>query len=89
MSTQTALEAYEEKQAEIEKLLLQIKAGLLAHDRDCTPRHHWGHVGDLSRIANELSDIRDRLHGTGEYEKPLTTFDRKGRKINVTVPLTK
>lgn len=36
MSTQTALEAYEEKQAEIEKLLLQIKAGLLTHDRNCT-----------------------------------------------------
>lgn len=64
-----ALETYETKQAEIEKLLKQIRAGLLIHDRSCTPRRHWGHVGDLERIVNELTDIRDRLHGTGEYAK--------------------
>lgn len=64
-----ALETYEAKQAEIEKLLKQIRAGLLQHDRGCTPRHNWGHVGDLNNIVNELSDIRDRLHGTGEYQK--------------------
>lgn len=67
MSTQ-ALDAYEEKQAEIEKLLKQIKEGLLVHDRGCTPRHNWGHVGDLASIAATLTDLRDRLHGTGEYE---------------------
>lgn len=82
MNEQTALEAYEEKQAEIEKLLRQIKEGLLVHDRGCNPHHTWGHVGDLSSIAAELADIRDRLHRTGEYQ----TFDRKGRKIKVTVP---
>ena len=65
-----ALEAYEAKQAEIEKLLKQIKAGLLQHDRGCTPRHHWGHVGDLNQIVSELSDIRDRLHGKSENKKP-------------------
>lgn len=69
MSTQTALEAYEEKQAEIEKLLKQIKEGLLTHDRNSIPRHNWGHVGDLTSIAETLTDIRDRLHGTGEYKK--------------------
>lgn len=69
MDEKTALQAYEEKQAEIEKLLKQIEAGLLKHDRGCTPRHHWGHVGDLNKIVNELTDIRDRLHRTGEYAK--------------------
>ncbi len=82
MSTQTALEAYEEKQTEIEKLLRQIEAGLLMHDRNCAPRHHWGHVGDLTSIAETLTDIRDRLHGKGEYE----AFDRHGRKIKVSIP---
>lgn len=73
MTTQTALEAYEDKQAEIERLLKQIKEGLLKHDRGCTPRHHWGHVGDLTSIAEQLTDIKDRLHQTGEYiGKPLT-----------------
>ena len=65
-----ALETYEAKQAEIEKLLKQKRAGLLAHDRGCTTRHHWGHVGDLNNIVSELSDIRDRLQGVGEYQKP-------------------
>lgn len=80
LSTQTALEAYEEKQAEIEKLLIQIKEGLLVHDRGCAPRHNWGHVGDLTSIAAILTDLRDRLHGTGEYET--------SGKIKVTIPLT-
>lgn len=62
------LKAYEMKQAEIEKLLKQIQAGLLVHDRECTPRHDWGHVGDLDRIVNELSDIRNRLMHEGEYK---------------------
>jgi hypothetical protein len=68
----TALEEYETKQDEIEKLLLQIKAGLQAHDRNASGKpggHHWGHVGDLNSIAETLTDIRDRLHGTGEHSK--------------------
>lgn len=67
--TQTALEAYEEKQAEIEKLLKQIQSGLLKHDRKAggPGGHHWGHVGDLTDIAATLAELRDRLHGTGEY----------------------
>lgn len=69
MKQQTALKAYETKQAEIEKLLKQIQAGLLKHDRKAsgTDGHHWGHVGDLTDIAATLVDLRDRLHLTGEY----------------------
>jgi len=71
MSTQTALEAYEEKQAEIKKLLKQIEAGLQKHDRAASGQggHNWGHVGDLADIQKTLIDIKDRLHGTGEYAK--------------------
>lgn len=64
-----ALEAYETKQAEIEKLLKQIHAGLLQHDRNASSAaggHHWGHVGDLNQIVNELSDIRARLMNEGK-----------------------
>ena len=90
MNKQTALEAYEEKQAEIKKLLAQITVGLEAHDRRASNEggHHWGHVGDLNDIATTLADLKDRLHETGEYAKPVTTFNRKGRKIKVTIPLT-
>lgn len=65
----TALETYETKQAEIEKLLKQIQTGLVMHDRKASGSggHNWGHVGDLTDIAATLVDLRDRLHLTGEY----------------------
>lgn len=73
MNPKTALTEYETKQAEISKLLKQIEVGLLKHDRDASGKggHHWGHIGDLNRILAELTDIRDRLHGTGEYSKDM------------------
>jgi hypothetical protein len=69
MKEQTALNEYEIKQAEIRKLLKQIEAGLQKHDRAASGKggHNWGHVGDLNSIKETLSDIKDRLHGTGEY----------------------
>ena len=70
MST-TALEEYEAKQEELKKLLKQIEAGLLKHDRNASGKggHHWGHVGDLNHMISTLSDIKDQLHQTGEYAK--------------------
>lgn len=70
MKQQTALNEYEKKQAEIKKLLKQIEVGLEQHDRKASGQggHHWGHVGDLTSIAESLTDIRDRLHGKGEYQ---------------------
>lgn len=69
MSEQTALNEYETRQAEIRKLLKQIEAGLLKHDRATSGKggHNWGHVGDLADIQNTLMDIKNRLHVTGEY----------------------
>ena len=70
-SREGSLEKYEEKQAEIEKLLKQITVGLQAHDRAASGsgRHHWGHVGDLTHIAGQLREINDMLHHKGEYAK--------------------
>ena len=75
MKQQTALKAYETKQAEIEKLLKQIQAGLLKHDRKASVPggHNWCHVGDLDDIADTLAELRDRLHGTGEYAEVAKT----------------
>lgn len=66
---ESSLEKYEQKQREIRKLLKQIEDGLDKHDRNasCVGGHHWGHVGDLASIASTLTDLRDRLHHTGEY----------------------
>lgn len=69
--SEESLKAYEDKQAEIEKLLKQIAVGLQAHDRKASGQggHHWGHVGDLTDIAVELREISDRLNCKGEYAK--------------------
>jgi hypothetical protein len=65
----TASEVYEARQAETRKLLKQIEADLEQHDRQASSLigHHWGHVGDLMSIADTLTDLKDRLHLTGEY----------------------
>jgi hypothetical protein len=70
-SRENSLQKYEEKQAEIRKLLKQIEVGLEKHDRKASGQggHHWGHVGDLNQIVGELVDIRDRLHNKGEYAR--------------------
>ena len=66
---ETALSAYEARQAEIRRLLRKIEDGLEKHDRRASSLmgHHWGHVGDLVSIVETLKDINDRLHLTGEY----------------------
>lgn len=71
MKNTTALAEYEKRQAEIQKTLKQIAAGLEKHDRNAsvTGGHHWGHVGDLVDILKTLEDIKDRLQGTGEYAR--------------------
>lgn len=28
---------------------------------------HWGHVGDMAHVEDQLKDIVDRINGTGEY----------------------
>jgi hypothetical protein len=90
-SSEESLMKYEEKQAEIKKLLKQIEAGLEKHDRDASGNggHHWGYVGDLSSIADTLTDLRDRLHRTGEYAEVVSTgtvYNRKGNPVKVVVP---
>lgn len=66
-----ALKEYEANQKKIVKLLKQIEAGLEKHDRNASGQggHHWGHVGDLASIASTLTELKDRLHNTGEYAR--------------------
>lgn len=69
-SSRLALVEYEAKQAAIRKLLKQVEVGLEKHDRNASSKpggHHWGHVGDLGRVIEVLIDLKDHLHGTGEY----------------------
>lgn len=60
---ESALKKYEEKQDEIRKLLKQIDANLINHDRQASSKggHNWTHVGDLNHILSELRDINNFL----------------------------
>lgn len=60
---------YESQKERIEELLKQIQVGLVQHDRRRPGSAHWGHVGDLASIADTLTDLKDRLHSTGEYAR--------------------
>jgi len=62
----TSLEAYEAKQDEIKKLPKQIDAALLDHDRQGSREpggHHWGYVGDLGYVLENLRYIHNFLTG--------------------------
>lgn len=74
-ASEQALLNYEDRKEEIQKLLKEIAAGLEEHDRKASLSggHHWGHVGDLNQVAEELSDIRNKLMGKGEYAEPAET----------------
>lgn len=65
---QEAKTEYQRLQGELKLLMRQIESGLREHNLDAREEgHHWGHVGDLGSIKEVLTDIKDRLHGTGEY----------------------
>lgn len=70
ISTEMSLQAYENKQSEIIRLLKQIEDGIEKHDRKASSNggHHWGYVGDLTKIAADLTEIRDFLHGKSEHK---------------------
>lgn len=58
-SREDSLKKYEQKQAEIRRLLKQIEMRLEKHDRNASRQggHHWGHVGDLSHIVSVLTEV--------------------------------
>lgn len=60
----TAREAYENNALKCHILLKKIEAGL----EPVPPAGvHWGHVGDLAHLAEQLQEIHDSLYGEGEY----------------------
>lgn len=58
-----ALDIYEERKEEIQRLLKQISTGLEQHDKNAgiSGGHHWGHVGDLGYIVSLLIEVNSRL----------------------------
>lgn len=54
--TETALDAFIAKKAEVDALLAKLQAASSNHF-DVDPENiHWGHVGDLNRLAQLLKE---------------------------------
>ena len=66
-TTETALEAFLQKKAEIDTALSRLKA--LSEDHfHCEPDQiHWGHVGTLAHYAELLTRITDAAFHEGEH----------------------
>ena len=60
---------------DVTKMLDDIHKGLKKHHDNVKKggKAHWGHVGDIKYIHNELQDLHDSLMQRGEYAKPLVT----------------
>ena len=58
---QRAAEAYEQRQHEIDDTLGRIKAALGSHEN--VDSIHWGHVGDLGAVLEQLNQVRDFIEG--------------------------
>jgi hypothetical protein len=57
---------YADRQKQIAHLISRLQEGLENHAAQPGPKH-YGHIGDLGAITETLSDLADRLNGTGEY----------------------
>jgi hypothetical protein len=59
---ETARQAYQRLTAEVADQMARLQAVIGQHDADGRPVH-WGHVGDMGHIAEQLDNI---LAGFGE-----------------------
>jgi hypothetical protein len=58
--------AYVAQFERINGLLAKIHKGIVAHENGSDEKH-WGHVGDLGHLADQLQNLSDQINGEGEY----------------------
>lgn len=64
---EAALEAYMEALFTAQEAAERINEYLQENGETSPDSIHWGHVGSMQRIANELNQLKDMIDGTGEY----------------------
>jgi len=64
-----AKDRFQDYHNETAKLMKGIHSALSQHYNTHNKTAHWGHVGDIRHIHDQLRDIHDRLHEQGEYAK--------------------
>lgn len=65
----SAPDRFKDYHNETAKLMKGIHSALSQHYTLHNKDAHWGHVGDIRHIHDQLRDIHDRLHEQGEYAK--------------------
>ena len=63
----TALETFQEKKDLILAQLKTIEKFVKANTHVPLAKINWADVSELGRIEDQLTDICDRINGTGEY----------------------
>ncbi len=66
-TTQTALDAFMTRKAEVDTQLARLQALSDEHFNLSPDSIHWGHVGDLGRYAELLRQITDAAFKEGEH----------------------
>lgn len=66
-TTQTALDTFMSRKAEIDTQLARLQALSDEHFNLSPDGIHWGHVGDLGRYADLLKQITDAAFKEGEH----------------------
>ena len=62
-TNQKATEAYKARLAEVQKQIARIQDALTTH---VDGKLHWGHVGDLGYVTEQLQTAADFITGEGE-----------------------
>mgnify|MGYP007132432780 CR=1 FL=1 len=65
--SQTALDTFMARKAEIDTQLARLRALSDEHFKLSPESIHWGHVGDLGRYADLLKQITDAAFKEGEH----------------------
>ncbi len=63
----TALETFVTKRSEIDNMLARLVEVNDNHYEMNPDELHWGHVGDITGIAEDLKQITDSVFKEGEY----------------------
>lgn len=66
MGDEKALNQYLKKAGEAEALIEEIQEAIDAHHGVMPDEINWTHVGDMSRVASELREIRNFLASTNK-----------------------
>lgn len=77
-----AQKRFNEYHSQIAGMMKGIQQSLDTHKNTYGANAHWGHVGDVAHIHDQLRDIHDRLAEKGEYAKEMVAQQKKMHKVS-------